>query len=107
MCADGGRRELRLQSHVMARLEPREKFEDPVDTWNAFMRHPHVRGAQEEGAPWVVFRGQADAKHGLSPSLLRAVSDNRDGDPTPETLLEYEDACREEFEAQAHLYPFA
>jgi hypothetical protein len=46
--------------------------EDIVESWKDFLEHPHVALAQT-AQPWVVFRGLANAEHGLYTSLLRAV----------------------------------
>jgi hypothetical protein len=87
----------------MSPEEPGDRVTDTVTNWDAFVGHPSVAHAYSHpSSPWI-FRGQSRAEHGLCPSLLRTIR-TTEVDLSPSNLLIYEDAAREEFEAQAHLY---
>lgn len=87
----------------MEQTQSADKREDVVTNWDEFLKHVHVQGAQQPNQS-LLFRGQADAAHPLSPSLLRAVWQTRRDKPSQKTMLRREDACREEFASQAHLH---
>jgi FRG domain len=85
-----------------ASSEPGAEREEIVKSWDEFLARGHVREALKPH--WrVIFRGQANARHGLAPSLIRAVQQTL-LQPTPAEVYKYEKACRREFETQAHLY---
>jgi hypothetical protein len=92
----------RLRWRMPAR-EPARRNKEVITSWKDFLEHPHVASAQS-ARPWVLFRGQANAEHKLRPSLLRAVCAAHGKDPSHAQVVEYEEACRVEFAAQAHLY---
>ena len=76
-----------------------DEFEVIVGSWQDFLEQYAVKESQSEAQPCFIFRGQANADWGLMSSLMRAISGH-----SPESALDFEEAARDEFVAQAHLY---
>lgn len=83
-------------------VTPGSDVEVWVHSWAEFLECIGGQRALPKEPLRRIFRGQANAEHPLSPSLLRAVRVT-EKEPGYGTVRDFEQKCFREFEAEAHL----
>lgn len=76
---------------------------DRAGDWDAFIGHKAVADACEKPQTRWIFRGQPSSAYALTPSSLRALLLSAN-EPSADDVFKYEEAAREEFVTQAHVY---